>query len=50
MEIEIFVEETGRTPADSGPIEPYLSADSYSWLQPHSGFTNNTLPTHLDNR
>ncbi|MGB6594422.1 MAG: hypothetical protein WBE68_23225 [Candidatus Nitrosopolaris sp.] len=25
-----------------GPFEPYVLADIYSWLEAHSGFTNNT--------
>jgi uncharacterized protein len=26
-----------------GPIQPYVLADLYSWLESHSGFTNSTL-------
>jgi hypothetical protein len=33
-----------------GPIERYTLADPYSYLESHSGFTNNNLPTHLDNK
>ena len=25
--------------AESGPIEPYVLADLYAWLESHSGFT-----------
>ena len=30
---------------DSGPIEPYVLADLYAWLESHSGFTH--TPTSM---
>ena len=32
--------------AESGPIEPYVLADLYAWLEAHSGFTNHADPLH----
>jgi uncharacterized protein len=31
--------------AESGPIEPYVLADLYSWLETHSGFTRSPSPS-----
>lgn len=34
--------------AESGPIEPYVLADLYAWLEAHSGFTNHaTAAAHV---